>query len=332
MGYEKRTFEDGVTRLNKDLFDHLQDGIFDANNPIQIPDYWQAHMDTKIAEINALNESLGSSADTFVFLPDTHFPNNSGHSTALVRYILANTSVKKVFLGGDIIEGNQGNAVDMELLRSLRKEYSGIQIFPVRGNHDAHTSDITDNQFWDAFHGNCESYCEMTDKMYYYHDNKAMKIRYIFADSVWGYGKYAAASYLTSDEQVKWIQDRITELDADWTALVVKHHVWDFNKLGELNQEGVIIKNCLDAIYDTAACKIAGVYAGHAHFDHMITTDKGYIIVTTKGDNNQISGWQNGGLKEQCFDVVSFNPNTGTFKTIRIGANGTNREFSYSVT
>lgn len=329
MSYEKRHLIDNETVIDKDLLDHMQDGIARANNSTPIPDYWQSHMDEKVAEINALNEELGSSADTFVFLPDTHFPNNSGHSTALIRYILENTSVKKVFLGGDIIEGNQGNAVDVELLRSLRKEYSGIQIFPVRGNHDAHESNITDNQFWDAFHGNCMSYCEMTDKMYYYYDNKAQKIRYIFADSVWGYGKYAGSAYMTSNEQVKWIQDRITELDADWTALVVKHHVWDWNTLGTLNAEGTIIKNALDAIYDTAKCKIAGVYAGHAHHDHLMTTDKGYIIVTTKGDNIQISGWKKGGLKEQCFDVVSFNPSTGTFKTIRIGTNGSNREFSY---
>lgn len=330
MRYTRKTLVDNETPLNKELFSHMQDGIAMANGDTPIPDYWQEHMNAKVAEINALNEELGSKADTFVFLPDTHFPNNSGNSTALVRYILENTSVKKVFLGGDIIEGNQGNAVDMELLRSLRNEYSGIQIFPVRGNHDAHTSDITDNQFWDTFHGNCMPYCKMTDKMYYYYDNEVQKIRYIFADSVWGYGKYAGTAYQTSEEQVKWIQDRITELAADWTALVVKHHVWDWNTLGTLNVEGTIIKNALDAIYDTAACKIAGVYAGHAHNDHLMTTDKGYIIVTTKGDNIQISGWKSGGLKEQCFDVVSFNPTTKTFKTIRIGTNGVNREFSYT--
>lgn len=330
MGYEKRNFVDNETLLDKELFDYMQDGIAKANGNTPIPAYWQEHMDEKVAEINAMNEELGSKADTFIFLADTHFPNNSGKSTALIRYILENTSVKKVFLGGDIIEGNQGNAVDMELLRSLRKEYSGIQIFPVRGNHDAHTSNISDNQFWDTFHGNCASYCEMSDKMYYYYDNEIQKIRYIFADSVWGYGTYSTDAYLTSDEQVAWIQERITELDADWTALVVKHHVWDWNHLGELNKEGVIIKNALDAIYDTATCKIAGVYAGHAHFDHLMTTDKGYIIVTTKGDNVQISGWQKGGLKEQCFDVVSFNPETKTFKTVRIGTNGTNREFGYA--
>lgn len=330
MRYTRKTLVDNETPLNRELFSHMQDGIAMANGDTPIPDYWQEHMNAKVAEINALNEELGSKADTFVFLPDTHFPNNSGNSTALVRYILENTSVKKVFLGGDIIEGNQGNAVDMELLRSLRNEYSGIQIFPVRGNHDAHTSDITDNQFWDTFHGNCMPYCKMTDKMYYYYDNEVQKIRYIFADSVWGYGKYAGTAYQTSEEQVKWIQDRITELAADWTALVVKHHVWDWNTLGTLNVEGTIIKNALDAIYDTAACKIAGVYAGHAHNDHLMTTDKGYIIVTTKGDNIQISGWKSGGLKEQCFDVVSFNPTTKTFKTIRIGTNGANREFSYT--
>lgn len=330
MGYKKRTLVDGTTPLDKDLISHMQDGIAMSNGDTPIPDYWQDHMKEKVAEINAINEEMGNEADSFIFLADTHYPNNSGNSLALIRYILENTSVKKVFIGGDIIEGNQGNAVDMELLRSIRKDYSGIQIFPVRGNHDAHTSDITDNQFWDTIHSTCSSYCEMSDKMYYYYDNKIQKIRYIFADSVWGYGKYAGNSYLTSDEQVEWIQEKITELDADWTALVVKHHVWDWNTLGTLNSEGVIIKDAIDAIYDSANCKIAGVYAGHAHNDHLMTTDKGYIIVTTIGDNIQVSGWKKGTLKEQAFDVVSFNPTTKTFKTIRIGTNGKNREFTYT--
>ncbi len=331
MAYVKRDFVDKETPLDKELFDHLQDGIAMANGDTPIPDYWQEHMDAKIAEINAMNEAAGSAADTFVFLADTHFPNNSGNSLALIKYILENTSVKKVFWGGDIIEGNQGNDVDMELLRTIRKDWRDIQFFPVRGNHDAHTSDITDGQFWDTIHSKCVPYCKMTDKMYYYYDNEVQKVRYIFADSGWGYGKYATDAYLTSDEQVAWIQERITELDADWTALVVKHHVWDWNHLGELNKEGVIIKDALDAIYDTAACKIAGVYAGHAHNDYLMTTDKGYIIVTTIGDNKQITGWKDGTLKEQAFDVVSFNPTTGTFKTVRIGTNGSNREFSYAV-
>lgn len=44
-----------------------------------------------------------------------------------------------------------------------------------------------------------------------------------------------------------------------------------------------------------------------SHFDHVVATEKGYVMVTSKGDCDQISGWESGGLKEQAFDVVSFN-------------------------
>lgn len=323
--YKRQEFINDKTVISAEHFEHIETGILNCSGNTVIPSYWESYMKEKISEINEMNEKNGQDADVFIYLTDTHFPNNSGNCISLIKYITENTSVNKVIIAGDLIEGNQGNSVDMDLLRSIKKELRGLQIFPVRGNHDAHTSKITDSQWWDVFTRNLD-YC-VRSGMYYYYDNVVNRIRYIFADSVWGYGEYS--DDYTSQEQLEWIKLRILELESDWTVIVIKHHLWDWNALGTLNAEGVLIKGVIDEVYDSAKCSIAGVYAGHSHADYCITSDKGYILVTTIGDNNQVSGWQNGTIKEHAFDVVSFNPITKTIKTIRIGNRGANRTFNY---
>ena len=263
MGYTRQEFIDNKTVITSEHFKKIEDGIIEAinlasipnnstNTSEGIPDYWVEHINSKISEINTINELNGSDGDSFVFLTDTHFPGNSGNSFSLIKYIMNNTSVEKLFISGDIIEGNQGNSVDMSLLRNISNQLDGIKVFPVRGNHDAHESDILDNQWYDVFTKKLSNYCKTNDKLYYYYDNEVQKIRYIFADCVWGYGKYAAESYLISDEQLEWIKEKILELSSDWTTLIIKHHLWSIGAQGVLNAEGKKIVNYLNDFYKEA--------------------------------------------------------------------------------
>lgn len=336
---EQEDFFQSVSYDEENIYLILSDGTeitiprkgSSSDDEAEIPEYWKSHIDSKICEINKLNESQGGEADSFIFITDTHYPNNKGNALDLIRYIMARTSVDKVFIGGDLIEGTQGNAADVELLRSISKEWDGMKVFPVRGNHDAHKSDITDDQWYDAITRRLGNYCNISDKLYYHYDNTAQKIRYIFADSVWGYDKYASSDYLISDEQLEWIKDRILELPSDWTVLITKHHLWSIGNNGILNSEGKKFIDHLNTYYSEAKCTIAGVFAGHSHGDYHVDAPQGYIMTTTIGDNKTVSGWKDNSTKEHAFDVVSINPKTGVIRTIRIGDRGTDREFKYAV-
>ena len=336
---EQEDFFQSVTYDEEFIYLTLSDGTeitiprkgSSSGKEVEIPKYWKSHIDSKIQKINALNESQSGEADNFIFITDTHYPNNSGNSLDLIKYIMSRTSIDKVFVGGDLIEGTQGNATDVDLLRSISREWDGMKVFPVRGNHDAHKSDITDNQWYDAITRRLGNYCSISDKLYYHYDNTAQKIRYIFADSVWGYDKYAGSDYLISDEQLDWIKERILELPYDWTVLITKHHLWSIGNNGILNSEGKKFIDHLNSYYKEAKCSIAGVFAGHSHGDYHVDATQGYVMTTTIGDNKSVSGWKGGTTKEHAFDVVSINPKSGVIKTIRIGDRGTDREFKYAV-
>lgn len=343
MSYTKQGFVDFDKNnpLTASQLIKMEEGIIEAqeqasNNgtssgAVSVPSTWKTYMDEKVAEINSTAEGLGSKADCFIFITDMHYPSHTkDHAPELIKYIVENTPVKKVFIGGDTINGAQTNEKDIALLRSLRKRFRGLQIFPVRGNHEYWESAVTAEQFWSTMTSECETYCKCSaGKMYYYYDDTTRNIRYIFADSV--NGSYSSAT--TSEEQQNWIKERIKELDNSWTALIVRHHLWEWNTPGTLNTEGTLIKSLLDSVYDEANCTIAGVYAGHSHKDCTVQADKGYLMVTTVSDSYMIRASASAtGTMEQAFDVVFFNPSERQLKTIRIGnVNGTdqNRTLTY---
>ena len=326
MSYSRQNFKDGMPLTASHLI-KMEDGILSATGGSVIPDAWKTYMEEKVNEINLAAEELGNKADSFIFITDMHFPSHTkGNAPKLIRYIIENTSIRKVFIGGDTINGAQTHEKDVALLRSLRSQFAGLQIFPVRGNHEYWESKVTAEEFWSILMSGCEDYCNCNaGKMYYSYDDNTRKIRYIFVDSVNG----SYSSETISEEQQNWIKERIKELDSSWTALLVQHHLWEWNTPGTLNTVGTLIKNLLDSIYDEANCAIAGVYAGHSHKDVLVQAEKGYMLVTTSSDSYMIrSSASCTGTNEQTFDVVFFNPSTRQIKTIRIGQ-GENREFTY---
>lgn len=302
-----------------------------------VPSHWKEYMDTKIAEINAMSESYGSEADCFIFITDQHMPTGSGNDALLMNYIIENTSVKKIIFGGDIV---QGGSTDNKLFREYQQNISKEAfVFPMRGNHDTWGNGDAKN-FWDIWCRPIEDKCTLSTDLWYYYDDTVRKIRYIVTDST--YASADGTNNLTSDEQISWMQERITELDSEWTVLVFHHGVWTASKEATMpiNNDGQKMIDSIDAIYDTAKCSIAGLYVGHCHRDYDTTTDKGYLLVGTTLDCSSYgqSSYDinyptrtKGTTTEHAFDVVFFIPSENTIKTIRIGA-GANREFTYTTT
>lgn len=156
MAYSKQGFVDGTWTLKAEHLIKMEDAIIANQNNISnispatssIPSYWQSYLDTKVKEINTLADSLGGSADCFIFIADQHRNTGAGHEAYLINYIIENTSVKKVFFGGDIV---QGSSSDKQIFRDYQKSFSKeATIFPMRGNHDTWGNSV-EQDFWDVW-------------------------------------------------------------------------------------------------------------------------------------------------------------------------------------
>ena len=333
MGYTKQNFTSGQT-LTAAHLNTMEDGIASIASAT-IPTYWQAHMDTKISEINAMNELGGGDTDSFIFITDLHLPRyNNNDNVALIKYIIENTSVQKVFFGGDVVHATS-DASGMESIRGLDKSLKNVKTHMMRGNHDSDVN--TKQQFYDAMYRKQSDYCEMTSKLYYYTDNKPNKIRYIVMDSVYT----SSNPVMTDTTQLSWMKDRITELDNDWTVIIFRHSIWEpakkANSIGDINADANLVLNALNEISSNTKCTVAGIIAGHCHRDYSGTADNGLLLIATTCDANGTlasnydpvsSNRTAGTTSAQAFDVVNVNPITRTIKLIRIGA-GSNREFTY---
>lgn len=308
-----------------------------SDSTVSVPSHWKTYMETKVSEINALTESYGSLSDCFIFITDQHLSTGAGNEVSLINYIIKNTSINRVVFGGDIVQGANN---DNKTFREYKSKFlSDTIILPMRGNHDV-WGNGNEKNFWDIWCRPLENVknCELTDKLWYYFDDKVRKIRYIVTDST--YASADGTNNLTSDEQIEWMKSKINELEEGWTVLVFHHGVWTASKTATMpiNNDGQKMIDSIDSIYDTCKCNIAGLYVGHCHRDYNTTTDKGYLLVGTTLDccnSGQASYDINyptrtkGTTNEQAFDVVFFIPSEKKIKTIRIGA-GANREFTYA--
>ena len=332
MSYTKQNFTNGQT-LTAAHLNAMEDGIVSLASAT-IPTYWQTHMDTKISEINTMNET-SSDADSFIFITDLHLPRyNNNDNVALIKYIIENTSVQKVFFGGDVVHATS-DASGMASIRGLDKALKNVKTHMMRGNHDSDVN--TEHQFYDAMYRKQSDYCEMTSKLYYYTDDKSHKIRYIVLDSIYT----SSNSAMTSDTQLTWMKERITELENDWTVIIFRHSIWEpvtkANSIGSINADTNLVLNALTEIKSDTKCTVAGIIAGHCHRDYSGKTNDGLLLIATTCDasgtlasnydpvnSNRTAGTTNA----QAFDVINVNPVTRTIKLIRIGA-GSNREFTY---
>lgn len=88
----------GVSNPIYDRIYELEKAIDDDNN---IPEYYNSHLLNKVNHINALSDDMTNQNDNFIFLTDYHWQSNSENSPALIRKVVADTGITKMFFGGD---------------------------------------------------------------------------------------------------------------------------------------------------------------------------------------------------------------------------------------
>lgn len=302
-----------------------------------LPSYWETYLQTKNGLINSAMDAIGGNGDAFVFYTDPHWGiKNQKHTPQIIQNMLDNTALRIVYCGGDVIDSGSGGFTE------YCKAFREITVFTARGNHDQNpnaqdASDIVpDSEYYNRILKPIEYLVNTDGKLYFYRDNASEKIRYIFMDS----GSARADTLDTT--QLTWMQNALTELESDWSALVIQHVVFtgaEASSTAPLNFAGQGTKtiNAINAVWEQMQCTFIGIVCGHVHRDYA-TTDStyGYPIIATSCDvggtgrtqYDPVNGATPGTTDEHILDVFVIDKENKTINTIRIGA-GSDRTFSY---
>ena len=207
----------------------------------------------------------------------------------------------------------------------------------VRGNHDDNNFNdendssnvLTAAEWYGVMLKPLENKYVLDRTTHYVIDNESQKIRYIILDS-------ENSNY---NDELSYLEGKLTELTSDWTALIFQHRYWD--DINTVSSRGTALQNKINALYSNLNCKFAGVIVGHLHADISINdSTNGYPIIGVCCDTRSAgdSGYDRTAntTNEQCFDVVHIDFTNRKIYMTRIGAgdtvvgSGTGvREFTY---
>lgn len=347
----------------------------------EYPDYIRQEVEIRSNEIFS-HQSYNTFS--FAFMADIHLADNENHLLRWKRTVNAYkkiadcTGVDRLILGGDLT--NEGNKeYKFHCYRLLRQELSGINYYPINGNHDDGT--IWDRYYIEKENSWCnhltkeERYCLLynhlkakgavfdDDGLYYYFDDTANKVRFIFLDScdvplniaddngrLLFEGQH---DYAYSQKQLDWmINKALVFNESGWGIIIVTHIMpfedeWDSTRrrvrvLHELlsaykngdrfsyrNDEKYLEVNINADFSERPRAEVIATLVGHDHSDLTISKD-GLIYIETancvmyKKDPLRIDGT----ASELLFDVFTVNRSEHKIYITRIGR-GDSRTVDY---
>ncbi len=288
-----------------------------------IPSYFTDNVSQAIARVRANMLSVGRNGDTFVFVTDCHWRNNSQHSPALIRRLLEATNVRLVINGGDNLQGHlnpkaSAAAEILECVNAMRFEDMGVRSIGVMGNHDNNRNNNSDNP--NEYISAAEQYSiinkayEGNDLHYgsgnwYYYDNDACKVRYFMLD--WG---------ADSAAQTSWVAETMGALPDGYKAVVVVHGIYRTTS-GDETHELIMERQWVLDAFEPYRESVLFFMQGHTHWDAVVNAyeDGTPIIITTCDTLSTAAGAVANTVDEQAFDVVTFDYSAGTAKCVRVG-------------
>lgn len=325
--------------------------------------YWRDYMPGKISQILEKEKSYNS-GDEFIFITDTHWGDNDKQSPLLLKNIVNNTGVQNVLFGGDIPRafGNK-EVIDEDVVgfnTAIRKYKQHRNYYPIIGNHDFtikfNRTDDTGftyglKESYGMFGRELENYTNISNqKMYYYRDNTAQKIRYVFVNTEESINNNVAwgVQAKISQEQADWLVNTALNVPTGYQIFVVGH-VPIHPDLSSYSSNLDILRKIFEAInnktslsFDTGYgtvvnhdftntnTKVIAYLAGHCHKDSS-KSDNGLLHITTGCDAHYSDDvWTRvpQTTSEQLFDVFFIDTENSKINTVRIGA-GNDRSFDY---
>ena len=318
-----------------------------------IPTYYEAHVASKINEIQSLEANGAMTGDCFVFVTDQHYPKNTGNSPALIQKIMRETGTRFVVSGGDV----NNNANGVPAMKTVVHDYINQikQVFPmlnIVGNHEWYTNVIdtskarpTESDLYATMQKYAESdYVDIGALNSFVVDNTIQKIRYIFVSCDFDTN--------TTTAQKEWFLNELLNVPNGYT-LVVIGHAFLTDSMVAIRSSHTDFCNGLDALktkttysfngntydYSSKDVNVACIITGHTHIDGTLLTSGGVRIICTTTDSAELnyelvngtptlSARTQGTVNEQAFDVFFINTSARTINTIRVGY-GSNRNYSY---
>ena len=305
--YEDRIIAAETTIAEQaETINDLQSKVEEFENDVtasEIPEYWEEHIDSKIAIIKALQRTGGKDCFSFVLMTDIHYPSNLGKcSPLLAKKIMDECSIKYAICAGDV-QTRGCHSTKEELLaenENIEKMFSPIRnkLLQIEGNHDGAYATV------DSVTYACQLMPEeMFEEIYrkvgviggvnyldagcaYYIDDISNKVRYIglnthcvpYEETENGtakYNKFRALNFTQSQFDFL-TNEALTDGLTDKWSVVIFGHIY----IHEGQNDFALMSNLLSA-YQNKTTYI-GTYTG--------TADNGYDAVSVDADFTNAKG------------------------------------------
>ena len=246
--------------------------------------YWLEELETSVDKIEANRETYGQMSE-FIFFTDCHWYGDldTQYSPALVSYIVEKTGTSFMMFGGDIIHGFPDHEGAKNEIRAFFHAMEGytkageeLRIMATLGNHDRNYSvdypndTLTEREAYDLFTKRMEGWGVVRgdgDSTASYYDDTQNKVRYVqffFTSS-----SVDLPENRFIEGALGWAEERIKELDSDWTVIVMTHGFLPSKgvTIASMESDEKEIAKALLRIKSEARAELACWLVGHNHID-----------------------------------------------------------------
>ena len=355
-------YEEEVLQLKQDV-DALNEAVSNLQNSggnnsdseeVSVPAAWEAAVEECIAKIKALQ--VGRQCVTFPFFSDTH--TNFSNLGSLIGKVMKDCKIPYCIFGGDSPDSDYLTeqtmlAQEKRFVDSVISGVSKDRFYRTLGNHDGwwnpsatQGDEVTYSreQMYELYFRDdkiIENRQFGIDGTYYYVDEQASKVRFIFMNVAFG----------GDDTQIEWLRDKALSFNESGWAVVLFGHAPVTNHYNAFISKAPQIRQVLvDYINGNSENKadVVGWFSGHIHRDRIFSgypnnelstegsTDDNplpFKTITIMSDNTNLSYDSekhplDGSDESHAIDFVTINKNTRTVNITRLGF-GADRSYTY---
>ena len=345
------------------------------------PDYIREDAEACVEKVQKVQNR---NSVTFGFMTDIHYSHTYNHNIRASRAVNAYRDISKkvgcdrLILGGDY--SNEGfRPYKIRGYRELRAHLAEFNYLPANGNHEDNsiwdaciqneevTNRLTRDELYNLFYNHLPSVGAVFDEenpaLYYYFDDKAKNVRYIFVDVCDFPQKYFKTWNMhlsMSQKQIDWFVNKALKVEKGTDIVVVGHTAVFPDKLSEATdtddrriryindildayKNGEKINKTygegdfevkVDADFTTSdRGNIIAYFAGHHHADIIQHSKAGipYIYIANfimYNEAGHVLERVDGEKTELLFDIVTIDRDSKTIYLTRVGA-GEDRVVKY---
>jgi hypothetical protein len=327
-----------IREIPQSIVERVDMNGYQSKEIYNIPSYFDEQISNAISAVKENMIEAGKAGETFIWLSDTHWGLNEGHSSSIIKKISAELpTIKNTVLTGDYIDNGAYTSM-IGLMEDCAKQFANVtdNVVYLFGNHDSNVyvaeSRFENNEFYTIMQKQSDYKVKYGDCYYFYFDNPTTKTRYICLDT-------GLESSVLSETQQTWFDSTLNETPENYNIVVFGHIIYEpatwtvpfVDTLTRTSFMEAICEICDTFNTDNSNKQVVAIFGGHCHLDLNYSSPNGIPIILIDCDSRRTCsdiGATAGTITEQCFDIVTINYNTKTIKCIRIGR-GDNRIFNY---